>query len=76
MVDLDELDKYPANRVVIITTGSQGEPWLPWRGHGYGRTPPGDIMPGDTVIISAMPIPGNEAGEARPSTTYFGRRPR
>ena len=60
MVDLDELDKYPANRVVIITTGSQGEPMAALTRMAMAEHRRVDIMPGDTVIISAMPIPGNE----------------
>jgi len=60
MVDIDELDKYPANKVVIITTGSQGEPMAALTRMAMAEHRKVDIIPGDTVIISAMPIPGNE----------------
>ena len=60
MVDIDELDKYPANKVVIITTGSQGEPMAALTRMAMAEHRKVDIMPGDTVVISAMPIPGNE----------------
>jgi len=60
MVDIDELDKYPANKVVIITTGSQGEPMAALTRMAMAEHRKVDIVPGDTVIISAMTIPGNE----------------
>ncbi|NLY51902.1 MAG: ribonuclease J [Firmicutes bacterium] len=60
MVDIDELDKYPADKVVIITTGSQGEPMAALTRMAMAEHRKVDIMPGDTVVISAMPIPGNE----------------
>jgi len=60
MVDLDALEKYPPERVVIITTGSQGEPMAALTRMAMAEHRRIDIMPGDTVIISAMPIPGNE----------------
>ncbi len=60
MVDVDELERYPADKVVIITTGSQGEPMAALTRMAMAEHRRIDIVPGDTVIISAMPIPGNE----------------
>ncbi len=58
---IDELRSMPHQKVVIITTGSQGEPTS-----GLVRIANRDhrqvnIVPGDTVVISASPIPGNES---------------
>jgi ribonuclease J len=58
---LDELHKTPPERVVIVTTGTQGEPTsalvrMANRDHRQLH-----VMEGDTVVISATPIPGNEA---------------
>ena len=60
LIDLEEVNKYPQDKVVIITTGSQGEPMS-----GLSRMAMNDhrkvqIMEGDTIILSANPIPGNE----------------
>jgi ribonuclease J len=60
IIRLESVDDYPADQVVVMTTGSQGEPMsaltrLSVRDHKKLR-----IVPGDTVVISATPIPGNE----------------
>lgn len=65
LIEVDELKNYPANQILILTTGSQGEPLaalsrLASRNH---RTV--EIYPGDTVVISATPIPGNERSVSR-----------
>lgn len=56
----EEIDQYPPEQIVVMTTGSQGEPMsglarMSVRDHKHFR-----IVPGDTVVISATPIPGNE----------------
>lgn len=58
---LDELRNTPPEKTVIVTTGTQGEPTsalvrMANRDHRQVQ-----VMPGDTVVISATPIPGNEA---------------
>ncbi len=58
---MDELKKLPRNEIIFVTTGSQGEPTsalvrMANRDHKQVH-----IIPGDTVVISATPIPGNEA---------------
>src|SRR5947209_1304765 len=57
---IEELPTLPPERVAIITTGSQGEPTsalsrMARRDHRWV-----EIIPGDTVVLSASPIPGNE----------------
>jgi len=55
-----EISDLPDNRVVIISTGSQGEPLSALRRMANGDHPNVDLHAGDTVIFSATPIPGNE----------------
>jgi len=65
LVELDEAARLPKNKVVLLTTGSQGEPMSALTRIALGDHRQVDIMPGDTVIISATPIPGNEKLVAR-----------
>ncbi len=60
LVDIDETNNYTADQMVIITTGSQGEPMSALTRMAMSDHRKVDIIPGDTVIISATPIPGNE----------------
>lgn len=60
LIDIDETNRYRDEEIVIITTGSQGEPMSALTRMATGDHKKVDIMPGDTVIISATPIPGNE----------------
>lgn len=60
LIDIDETHNYTPEKVVIITTGSQGEPMSALTRMAMNDHKKVDIMPGDTVIISATPIPGNE----------------
>ncbi|MDD4792508.1 MAG: ribonuclease J [Firmicutes bacterium] len=60
IVDLDTLESLPSNRVVIMTTGSQGEPMSALTRMAMSDHRRVSIVPGDTVIISASTIPGNE----------------
>jgi ribonuclease J len=54
------VNKLPANRVCILSTGSQGEPMSALTRMARSSHKKLDILPGDTVIIAASPIPGNE----------------
>lgn len=61
-IRIEEVDDHPPEKVVVMTTGSQGEPMsaltrMSVRDHAKFK-----IVPGDTVVISATPIPGNEKG--------------
>ena len=60
LIDIEEVGNYPANKIVIITTGSQGEPMSALTRMALSDHRQVDILQGDTVIISATPIPGNE----------------
>ncbi|QRG65437.1 ribonuclease J [Brevibacillus choshinensis] len=65
IVDTDEINKLPAEQVVILSTGSQGEPMSALTRMARSAHRKIDILPGDTVIIAATPIPGNEKYVAR-----------
>lgn len=60
IIDVEDIMNYPANKIVIITTGSQGEPMSALTRMALSDHRQVDIIQGDTVIISATPIPGNE----------------
>lgn len=60
LVELDEIQRLPKREVVILTTGSQGEPMSALTRMATNDHRMVEIIPGDTVIISASPIPGNE----------------
>ncbi|MFZ5639676.1 MAG: ribonuclease J [Bacillota bacterium] len=65
LVELDEINRLPADQVCILTTGSQGEPMSALTRMAMSDHRQVEILPGDTVIISATPIPGNEKLVAR-----------
>lgn len=60
LIDIKDMDKYPDNKVVVITTGSQGEPMSALSRLASSDHRQMELIPGDLVIISATPIPGNE----------------
>ena len=60
LIDVEELKNYPPEKTVIITTGSQGESMAALSRMAGNNHKKISIMPGDTVIFSAHPIPGNE----------------
>jgi ribonuclease J len=60
LVNPDEAAELPADRVLALCTGSQGEPMSALTRIAYGDHSALTIEPGDTVIISAKPVPGNE----------------
>jgi ribonuclease J len=65
VVRLDQVNEYPPEEIVIITTGSQGEPMSALSRLAVRDHPRMKIVPGDTVVISATPIPGNEKSVAK-----------
>jgi ribonuclease J len=60
MVGAREIEDFPDEQVVIISTGSQGEPLSALRRMAYRDHPQVELHKGDTVVFSATPIPGNE----------------
>jgi len=60
LVSPDEASQLPPGRVLVLCTGSQGEPMSALTRIAYGDHKALTIEPGDTVIISAKPVPGNE----------------
>jgi len=60
LVGPKELQDFPDEKVVVISTGSQGEPLSALRRMAHGDHPNVSLHGGDTVIFSATPIPGNE----------------
>jgi ribonuclease J len=59
MIDINDLKKHAPDRIVIIMTGSQGEPMAALTRISEGSHRQIVLQPGDTVIVSASPIPGN-----------------
>jgi ribonuclease J len=59
-IRLEQIDEFPPEEVVVMTTGSQGEPMSALSRLSVRDHPKMRIVPGDTVVISATPIPGNE----------------
>jgi ribonuclease J len=60
LIEPEEVNKLAADRVAILCTGSQGEPMSALTRMARSTHRKIDILPGDTVIIAATPIPGNE----------------
>lgn len=60
MITMDMIRRYPAEKLVIITTGSQGEPMSALTRMAFSGHRKVELTPNDCVIISATPIPGNE----------------
>jgi ribonuclease J len=60
LVQPREIEHFPDDKLVIISTGSQGEPLSALRRMAYRDHPAVELKAGDTVVFSATPIPGNE----------------
>ncbi|WP_446899417.1 ribonuclease J [Clostridium sp. LBM24168] len=60
IISIDNINRYPNNRLVIITTGTQGEPMSALSRMAASEHKKVNIIPGDRIIISASAIPGNE----------------
>ncbi len=65
LIDIDEITNYPPHKLVIITTGSQGEAMSALTRMAFSDHRKVTLGPKDTVIISANPIPGNEKAVSR-----------
>jgi ribonuclease J len=60
LVQPREIDQFPDDKMVVVSTGSQGEPLSALRRMAYRDHPAVELREGDTVVFSATPIPGNE----------------
>lgn len=60
LVDIEAIKKYSPEQLVVITTGSQGEPMSALHRMAFSDHRQVTVTPGDLIIISANPIPGNE----------------
>ena len=60
LIEIEQIKNYAPDKLVIITTGSQGEPLSALHRMAFSDHRQVEIMPGDMIIISATPIPGNE----------------
>jgi len=60
LMDVPSILKLPKSKIVLITTGSQGEPMSALYRIAFSMHKQIDIMPGDKILVAASPIPGNE----------------
>jgi ribonuclease J len=60
LIPAKEIESFPDHKVVVISTGSQGEPLSALRRMAHADHPDVELHSGDTVIFSATPVPGNE----------------
>ena len=80
LINIDNIKKYRPNQVVIITTGSQGEPMSALTRMAFSDHRKVEVTKDDLIIISATPIPGNEksvsnvVNEITCGSTRFGTR--
>ena len=65
LIDIDDLDKYRDDELVVLTTGSQGEPMSGLTRMAFSEHRKLQIKQSDKIIISASPIPGNEVFVSR-----------
>lgn len=73
LVELNEALRLPDARVAIVTTGSQGQPEAALARMAQGTHRQIEVKPGDTVVLSSTPIPGNEEEVARVINKLFAR---
>ncbi len=73
LIEVEQIGNYPENKLVLLTTGSQGEPMSALTRISISEHRKVEIIPGDTVIIAASPIPGNEKLVSRTIDNLFRR---
>ncbi|CUH96543.1 Ribonuclease J 1 [Propionispora sp. 2/2-37] len=65
IIGIEEIGRYPDNQILILTTGSQGEPMAALSRLAFQNHRSMELHHGDTVLIAATPIPGNERSVGR-----------
>jgi ribonuclease J len=73
LIDINQIDRYDADQILFITTGSQGEPMSALTRMAFSEHRKVEIVPGDTVILSSSAIPGNEKPIYRVINELFKR---
>ncbi|MHB9145945.1 MAG: ribonuclease J [Symbiobacteriia bacterium] len=73
LVEVEEIARFPANQLVLLTTGSQGEPMSALTRMSNADHKRVEIIPGDTVLIAATPVPGNEKMVSRTINNLYRR---
>lgn len=73
LIDVEEMERFPANQLVLLTTGSQGEPMSALTRMSNADHKRVEIIPGDTVLIAATPVPGNEKMVSRTINNLYRR---
>ncbi len=73
LIDLNDLSKYEDNEIVLITTGSQGEPMSALARMASAEHKKVEIKSGDLIIVSAHPIPGNEKSISKVINSLFAK---
>lgn len=71
LIDPQDISKYPRNQVTVLASGSQGEPMSALKLMSTGEQRHVKLVEGDLVILSASPIPGNEASVYRMVNQLF-----
>ena len=71
IIEPDDINRYDAREIALLTTGSQGEPMSALTRMARATHRKVEILPGDTVIIASSPIPGNEKSISRTIDQLF-----
>ena len=71
LITVDELDRYPDDKITVVTTGSQGEPMSGLSRMAFSEHRKMELRESDMVILSASPIPGNEKSISRVINQLF-----
>jgi len=73
LIEVENLNNYPDNQLTLMTTGSQGEPMSALTRISTSDHKKVEVIPGDTVIVAATPVPGNEKLVSRTIDNLFKR---
>ncbi len=73
LIDIEDIKKVPGHQTALLTTGTQGEPMSALTRLANGNHRKFEIRPGDTVVMAASPIPGNEKLVSRTIDNLYRR---